>query len=133
MKTNEEKTLNLSTCNTLSELYEYSNSIPDYLKNDITHEMVSEAIKRKEQKIFKAQYWVTMNDKFMSGWGLAKNKVNKLIIACENYKQAEAIKRNADKRNEMKYVNICTTKPQIKSSVYPSWKHFEDMGVIWTK
>ena len=117
----------------LRTLLEYKDNIPTHLEN-VSRETLVQAIELKERAIFKdAKYWVTMNDKFMSGWGMAKGKTNKLIIACETFKQAEAIERNAKKRNEMKYVNICSNKPQIKSHVYPSWKHFEDMGEIWTK
>ena len=77
------------------------------------------------------KYYVTMTDKFMSGWGMAANKTNKLIIVCDTYEQAEIIERNANKRNEMKYVNICTSKPRYGKNVQESWKTWEDMGSIW--
>lgn len=127
------KTTELKRTYCLRTLLEYKDNKPKHLE-DVSLEAFIQAIELKERAIFKdAKYWVTMNDKFMSGWGMAKGKTNKLIIACETYKQAESIKRNALKRNEMKYVNICGTKPQIKKHVYPSWKHYEDMGEIWTK
>jgi hypothetical protein len=127
------KALELKQRYTLSELNDMLHKIPEYLCNEVTTDKVKEAIKLKENAIFKAKYFVTMVDKFMSGWGLASGRVNKLIIACESYEQAKTVERNAKKRNEMKYVNICSNKPQIKSHVYPSWKHIEDMGEIWTK
>lgn len=77
------------------------------------------------------KYYVTMTDKFMSGWGMAANKTNKLIIICDTYEQAEIIKRNANKRNEMKYVNICISKPRYGKNVLESWRTWEDMGSIW--
>ena len=77
------------------------------------------------------KYYVTMTDKFMSGWGMAANKTNKLIIECDSYKDAELIERNAKRRSEMKHVNICRKKPHYGSNVYASWKTFEDMGDIW--
>ena len=78
------------------------------------------------------KYYVTMTDKFMSGWGEAAGKVNKLVIECENPDQAFLIEKNARKRNEMKYVNFCTTKPSYPSSHYlTSWKSFADMGGPW--
>ncbi len=61
---------------------------------------------KKERK-----YYITMTDKFMSGWGDATGKINKLVIECENPDQAFLIEKNARKRYEMKYVNFCTTKP----------------------
>lgn len=80
-----------------------------------------------------SKFYVTMTDKFMSGWGLAKNKTNKLIIVCDTWQQAETIERNAKKRNEMKYINICANKPRYGSNVVESWKNFDDLGDIWKK
>ena len=79
------------------------------------------------------KYYVTMTDKFMSGWGKAQGKKNKLIIECENYEQASIIERNAKRRNEMKFVNICSSRPRYGSNVYESWKTWEDMGDIWKR
>lgn len=80
----------------------------------------------KQQK-----FYVTMTDKFMSGWGMAKGKTNKLIIECDTYEQAAIIERNARRRDEMKYVNICTSRPRYGRNVVESWKAWEDMGEIW--
>ena len=76
-------------------------------------------------------YYVTMTDKFMSGWGMAQGKTNKCIIECETLQQAETIERNAQKRSEMKYINICSKKPRYGKNVLESWKHYEDLGSIW--
>lgn len=89
--------------------------------------MIATAIKSK--KLF----YVTMTDDFMSGWGQAKGKTNKLIIVCDTYEKAEEIERNAKKREEMKYVGIRTSKPYYGSNVLESWKNYEDMGEIWKK
>ena len=77
-------------------------------------------------------YFVTMTDKFMSGWGMAEGKTNKLIIECETMEQARIIEKNAKKRPEMKYVNITNKKPYYGNNIYPSNKHWNDMGEIWT-
>lgn len=77
------------------------------------------------------KFYVTMTDKFMSGWGMAKGKTNKLIIECDTYEQAETISRNASKRSEMRYVNICSRKPRYGANVVESWKTWDDMGQIW--
>ena len=87
----------------------------------------------KTETTAKPKYWVSMTDKFMSGWGKATGKTNKLVIACDTYEQAEAIERNARKRDEMRYVNICTAKPRYGSHVLVSERHYSDMGQIWTK
>ena len=66
-----------------------------------------------------ATVWVSMTDKFMSGWGSAKDKINKLVIGCHNYSEAVIVAENARNRPEMKYVNICLNKPH-----YPEHSHY---------
>ncbi len=77
--------------------------------------------------------YVTMTDKFMSGWGMATNKTNKFIVECENWEQAQTIERNAQRRSEMKYINICINKPRYGANVLESWKTFDELGDIWKK
>lgn len=77
------------------------------------------------------KYYVTMTDKFMSGWGVADGKKNKLIIQCDTWQQAEQIERAAHDRSEMRYINICTKKPRYGSNVVESWKTWDDLGPIW--
>ena len=73
--------------------------------------------------------YVTMTDKFMSGWGMAKGKTNKLVIECENRMQAEELADYAEnERDEMKYINIIYTKPHYNSNRYlTSWKVYSQM------
>lgn len=59
----------------------------------------------------KKKIYVTMTDKFMSNWGHARGLQNKLIFICEDYKEALAVYGNAERREEMKYINICLTRP----------------------
>jgi hypothetical protein len=77
--------------------------------------------------------YVRMTDKFMSGWGVAKNAVNVLVIGCENSEQAERIERNAHRRSEMKRVEICLNKPKARQGVIYTWKSYDDMGEVWKK
>ena len=80
------------------------------------------------------KYYVTMTDKFMSGWGMAANKTNKLVIECETWEQARAIELAACDRDEMVYVNICCNKPYYnKKRFLVSERKFSDMGQIWIK
>lgn len=75
--------------------------------------------------------YVTMTDKFMSGWGMAKDKINKLIFECETLEEANIVAENARSRSDMKNINICSKKPyyspkkyfvQIKTKEeYPLW------------
>lgn len=77
------------------------------------------------------KYYVTMTDKFMSGWGMAANKINKMIVECDTWQQAEQIKRAARNRSEMRRVNIRATKPRYGAHVVESWKTWDDLGPIW--
>ena len=76
--------------------------------------------KAEEEQI----YYVTMTDKFMSGWGEAKDKINKLVFVCHGYKEAEIVEDNARNRTDMKHINICTTKPYYNKDRY--YTQFED-------
>lgn len=77
------------------------------------------------------KYYVTMTDKFMSGWGMAANKTNKMIVECDTWQQAEQIERAARARSEMCYVNICTRRPRYGAHVVESWKCWDDLGDVW--
>jgi hypothetical protein len=83
-------------------------------------------------KGFDMKFYVTMTDKYLSGWGVSEGKTNKLIIECETIEQAEQIERAARRRSEMRYVNIRTTKPRYGSNVVESWKTWGDLGEVWT-
>ena len=68
------------------------------------------------------QWYVTMTDNFMSGWGCAKGKKNKLVIACDTLGEAEIVEAQAHRRSEMRYVNICSKKPSYPASRFMvSW------------
>lgn len=66
----------------------------------------------------KVKYYVTMTDKYMSGWGWAEGKINKLIFECKDYKEAEIVADNAQAREAMKYINIVTSKPYYNNDRY---------------
>ena len=77
--------------------------------------------------------YVTMTDKFMSGWGMAEGKTNKYIVECNTWRMAYQIQQAAKQRPEMKYVNICVNKPHYnKRYYYESWKKASELGTIWT-
>ena len=79
------------------------------------------------------KYYVTMTDKFMSGWGKAQSKINKLVIECDNLQEAEIVYRNACNRDEMKYVNILAEKPHYNAArYYVSWADKTDYSA-WFK
>ena len=77
------------------------------------------------------QWYVTMTDKFMSGWGPARSKINKLVFICDSYDQACIVAANAEKRGVQKNINTTNRKPyynqhthytQYKTvAEYPKW------------
>ena len=72
-------------------------------------------------------YYVTMTDEFMSGWGKAKGKQNKLVFVCETMEEAKIVEQNARNRSEMRWVNIRSTKPYYnKKYNYVQFKTKED-------
>jgi hypothetical protein len=80
------------------------------------------------------KYYVSMTDKFMSNWGMSEGKTNKYIVECETFEQAETIERNANKRSDMKYINISSNKPYYNKRDYLiSLVSYSDLGEIWKK
>lgn len=63
-------------------------------------------------------FYVTMTDKFMSGWGLAEGRINRLVFPCSDYDQAEIVATNAEKRGDMSRINICYNKPRYSSETH---------------
>lgn len=79
-------------------------------------------------------HYVTMTDKFMSGWGMANGKINKYVVICQTREEAKLIERNAGRRDEMKYVNITTRKPYYDKRRYlVTEKTFDELGEIWKR
>jgi len=83
------------------------------------------------EKMKNKKFYVSMTDKFLSGWGMAEGKTNKLIFICDTLEEAYIVEDNALQRSDMKYVNVCFTKPYYNSKtnyvqyktkeIYPSW------------
>jgi hypothetical protein len=76
-------------------------------------------------------FWVTMTDKVLSGWGMAEGKINKLVIKCDTYEEAEIVANNANGRSDMKYVNICVREPSYNSSRYYVSRHDKTDYPCW--
>ena len=66
----------------------------------------------------KKKYYVTMTDKFMSGWGMARDKTNKLVIECDTMNEAMIVQTNARDRDEMIYINVRSGKPYYNKNRY---------------
>jgi hypothetical protein len=76
-------------------------------------------------------YYVTMIDRFMSGWGAAAGKINRMVVECQTMPQAEQIARVARARSEMRRVRVCLNRPRYGAGVLTSWKTWDDMGGSW--
>ena len=73
------------------------------------------------------KWYVTMTDTFLSGWGEARGKVNKLVLECDTLQEAELVEKYARSRCDMKYISIRNTKPYYnKKRFYTSFKTKED-------
>lgn len=59
----------------------------------------------------KNKLYVTMTDTFLSGWGMAENKISKYVIECDTYEEALIVQDNAKARTDMKHVSIAYSKP----------------------
>lgn len=79
------------------------------------------------------KYYVTMTDKFLSGWGLSQGKINKLVLTCDSYDEALKVFYHAEKRDDMKYINITSRKPCYNQNRYfVSW-HDKNDYPTWYK
>lgn len=76
-------------------------------------------------------YYVTMTDKFFSGWGLASGKINKMVVECDTYSEAAQIARAARERSEMRRVNIRQTRPYYGAHVLTTWKTYSELSGSW--
>ena len=72
-------------------------------------------------------YYVTMTDRFLSGWGVAEGKKSKVIITCQGYKEAVKVIEYANKRTDMVEVRMVANKPKYNPQKYHvEWANRED-------
>ena len=71
-------------------------------------------------------YYVTMNDKVLSGWGKAQGKINKLVFECETIEEVEIVMENARNRGDMTYIYWRTYKPYYSRRYLVSFHNKED-------
>jgi hypothetical protein len=75
-------------------------------------------------------FYVTMTDKFMSGWGLAKGRTAKLVIVCDDIAQACEIAAAARRRSEMRRVNVRSSRPSYPNAQV-TFKNYADLSGPW--
>lgn len=76
-------------------------------------------------------FYVCMTDKFMSGWGMARDKTNIYCVECDTYEQAEQIEQAAQRRSEMKRIRINSNPPRSTPRNLITRKHYNDLGGPW--
>lgn len=87
----------------------------------------------KKTKQTKPFWGVSATDKFMSGWGLARNKTAKIVVVCKDLAQARRVKDNMEDDRTLTYVNIVSKKPSYSSTKYiVTWKDADDCP-LWNK
>ena len=90
------------------------------------------SIPKHERKIPKRKYYVTMTDNFMSGWGRSQGLTNKYVVGTDFYDEAVKIRNAAEQRDEMKYINIVSSKPRYNPKYYlVSYTNAATLGDIW--
>lgn len=77
------------------------------------------------------KFYVSMTDKFMSGWGRSEGMTSRYVIECATRGQAEAIYKAAEDRPEMKRLSMSSAKPKARASTLYTWKMFEDLSGPW--
>ena len=73
-------------------------------------------------EIPEAPYYVVCVDTFLSGWGKAENKINRLILPCKDSEEAEIVASNARGRGDVKSVNIHSQKPRLRRPNFSLWQ-----------
>jgi len=73
---------------------------------------------RTEQQTQTHTILITATDKFMSGWGHAKNGKSKCAWACRPDQNWRKVLDWVENRSEMKYVNVCETKWKPKNAAH---------------
>lgn len=85
-----------------------------------------ELYREVEKKVY-----ISMIDKFMSGWGYAEGKLNRLVFECDTHEESMIVLNNALSRSDMRNVNYHTEKPYFNNKtnfvqyknkdMYPNW------------
>ena len=76
----------------------------------------------ERSEIPEAPYYVVCVDTFLSGWGKAENKINRIILPCKSLDEAEVVRENARGRGDMKSIRIHSSKPQLRRRNFSVWQ-----------
>lgn len=76
-------------------------------------------------------FYVNMVDKFMSGWGEAKNGRSIYIVKCDNLEEADAIDKAAQDRPEMKHITLTLTPRRARAGDQVTYRYVSELGGPW--
>lgn len=76
------------------------------------------------------EIWVNMQDRALSGWGMAQGRRAIYCIQCDTRAEADAIEAAARDRSEMKHIGI-STKARKPAGAKVTIKHISDLGGSW--
>lgn len=61
-----------------------------------------------------AKFYVTATDRFMSGWGPSKGKMNRCIFPCNSLREVHKVRRRLEARPEFSNVRLCEKVPRLR-------------------
>jgi len=63
----------------------------------------------------RAPWYVSMTDTALSGWGLAEGLVNRHVVVCQSYTDAELVAERARAMPEMRRVSVSSRRPRLRA------------------
>lgn len=78
-------------------------------------------------------FYVTASDAFFSGWGMANDKVNKIVVEVETYEDATKVYNKLQQRHEMKYVRIARQRPAYDEEKYYVSVYDLESNRVWLR
>jgi hypothetical protein len=87
--------------------------------------------KKKEEKLIRSKYYVSMTDSVMSGGGIAKGKMHKLVFECDSYEEAQIVYENAKARGDMQWIKISKNKQYYDKTKYFTRYKTREYGYYW--
>lgn len=79
----------------------------------------------------KTNYFVTMKDTFLSGWGESQGKDNILVFPCSTYEEAENVFNNSRARTDMTDQKIRITYPRYDERFYYVQRKTKEEAPRW--
>lgn len=76
--------------------------------------------------------FVLCNDRFMSGWGYARHKINTVVLYCETLREAKTVAAQAQKRTDQTHIRIYAyRKPRLNFKTHCYSYHTKEDYSNW--